>query len=79
VHPVEIALALLGLYLLVGLVFAIAFVTKGVRRVDGAAEGSPWSFRLLILPGAAALWPVLLRRWLASGHAGDGAEGGEHG
>ena len=31
------------------------------------ADGATWGFRLLILPGAAALWPVLLSRWLRAG------------
>jgi hypothetical protein len=53
-----------GCYLAAGLVFALAFVTTGVQRVDPAARGAPWGFRLLILPGAAALWPLLLARWL---------------
>ena len=55
---------LFGIYAAVGLLFAIAFVTKGVARVDSMAAGAGWGFRLLILPGAAALWPLLLRRWL---------------
>jgi hypothetical protein len=53
-----------GLYAAVGVLFAIAFVVKGVERVDPVAAGAGWGFRLLILPGAAALWPLLLRRWL---------------
>ena len=55
---------LFGIYATVGLLFAIAFVTKGVARVDPVAAGAGWGFRLLILPGAAALWPLLLGRWL---------------
>lgn len=56
-------LLLLGLYLGIGLLFAIAFVTKGVQRIDAGAKDSGWGFRLLILPGSVALWPWLLRRW----------------
>ena len=55
---------LFGIYAAVGLLFAIAFVTKGVAHVDSMAADAGWGFRLLILPGAAALWPLLLRRWL---------------
>ena len=53
-----------GVYLAIGLVFALAFVTVGVQRVDPAARGGTWGFRVLILPGAAALWPMLLARWV---------------
>ncbi|MEP7337207.1 MAG: hypothetical protein ABI977_05635 [Acidobacteriota bacterium] len=52
------------MYAAVGLVLAIIFVLFGLGRIDESAKGAPVFFRLLILPGAAALWPVLLRRWL---------------
>ena len=61
---VQIAVAVAGIYALTGLLFAIAFVALGVRRVDPAASGSSIAFRLIILPGVAALWPVLLGRWI---------------
>lgn len=53
-----------GLYLGVGLLFGIAFVTRGAQRIDPQAEGGSWGFRLAILPGCAALWPLLALRWL---------------
>jgi hypothetical protein len=60
-------LVLLGsLYLLVGLVFAGYFVARGAGRLDPVASHGTWGFRLLILPGALALWPVLLVRLLRS-------------
>jgi len=55
----------LGTYALVGMLFAIAFVTVGVRRVDSGAEGTGVGFRLVILPGSIAFWPLLLRRWIS--------------
>ena len=51
-------------YLITGMVFALFFVTRGVDRIDPAAGG--WAFRLIIFPGAVALWPVLAARMLAS-------------
>lgn len=63
----EILVAAAGAHLAAGLAFALAFVTVGVQRVDPAARGAPWGFRLLILPGAVALWPLLLVRWLRAG------------
>ena len=53
------------LYALLGLAFALAFVTIGVQRVDSQATGSRTGFRLLIFLGSAAFWPLLLRRWIA--------------
>ena len=55
----------LYLYGIAGLVFAIAFVTTGVKRIDSQAIGSGVGFRVLIFPGSAALWPLLLRRWVS--------------
>jgi hypothetical protein len=52
-------------YAALGLLFAVCFVAGGARRVDSQAVGAGWGFRLLILPGVAALWPLLLRRWIA--------------
>lgn len=54
----------LGLYALVGAIFALAFVAFGVQRIDPEAKGSGVGFRLLIFPGSAAFWPLLLRRWI---------------
>jgi membrane protein implicated in regulation of membrane protease activity len=55
----------LYLYGIAGSVFAIAFVTIGVKRIDSQAIGSGVGFHVLIFPGAAALWPILLRRWIS--------------
>jgi hypothetical protein len=55
----------LGVYAGLGLLFAIAFVTRGVGRIDPAAKGASWGFRLIVTPGVVALWPLLLRRWAA--------------
>lgn len=65
----DITLAILGLaaaYALIGVVVGGAFVIVGVSAVDPAAagRGAPWSFRLMILPGAAALWPIVLLKWI---------------
>jgi hypothetical protein len=58
----------LGAYLASGIVFALAFVWFGAGRVDAHAKEGTWGFRLLIIPGAAALWPLLLSRWLCGIH-----------
>jgi hypothetical protein len=62
-HPVVACLlSLLALYAAIGAVTAVAFALFGVTRVQGAAV-SPGA-RILILPGAMALWPYVLLRWL---------------
>ena len=57
-------LILCAAYLGCGLIFAVAFTLKGAGRTNPHATNGSWGFRLLILPGAAALWPCLLRTWL---------------
>jgi hypothetical protein len=54
----------LALYATLGAVFAIVFLIGGIQRVDSQARGAGIGFRLIILPGVAALWPLLLQRWL---------------
>jgi hypothetical protein len=51
-------------YAVAGLVTAIAFVVFGVARV--LPENMPVTLgaRILLVPGAAALWPFVLGRWL---------------
>jgi hypothetical protein len=60
---IEIGLALGLTYTATGLVVGLVFVTVGVARIDPAARGTSVAFRLLILPGSAALWPVLVAKW----------------
>jgi hypothetical protein len=63
---VEILVGTLAVYALVGVLFAAAFVAAGIGRVDPVAQHAPLGFRLIVMPGVAALWPLLLRRWLRS-------------
>lgn len=63
--PQPISLYLVALvYGGVGLLFALYFAARGAAKLDPAAEGAPIGFRMLILPGAAALWPLLLAKLL---------------
>lgn len=54
----------LEVYLAAGLAFAVPFVVRGAGRIDPRARDGTIGFRLLILPGSAALWPLLALRWL---------------
>jgi hypothetical protein len=58
-----------GLYAAVGAVFAGYLLLRGLRRFDPAAAHAGWGFKLLILPGTIALWPLLWRRLRAGGPA----------
>ena len=70
-------LILLGAYLACGLVFAVPFALVGVKAIDPHATHGSWGFRVLIIPGTMAFWPVLLRRW-ARGVQGPSGECNAH-
>ena len=63
-------------YLWLGVIFAVPFVLFLVRRIDPAATNSTWGFRLILVPSAVWLWPLLALR-LARG-AGPTQEANEH-
>jgi len=50
------------LYIVIGVVTGIAFVTAGVARILPHASVTAGA-RVLWLPGAAILWPYVLMRW----------------
>lgn len=58
-----------GAYLAVGAVFALLFAWRGAAVIDHAASSTGLGFRLLVIPGAALLWPWLARKW-ARGDSG---------
>ena len=54
-------LALAG-WLALGLVIGLGVILFGLKRLTPAASHMPLRVWLLILPGLAALWPVVLLR-----------------
>jgi len=54
-------------YAALGAAFALAFLAFGVDRIDHGAKGAGLLFRLMIVPGLIALWPLMLLRWIAGG------------
>ena len=38
------------IYLVIGLLFGLWFVTIGVTKLDDGAKGTSWHFRLILLP-----------------------------
>lgn len=59
-----IILYLIMVYLILGIVFALWFITRLVYKVDEGAMDAPWSFKLIIFPGCVVLWPLLLKKYL---------------
>jgi len=71
----ETVLRVLEGYMAVGAVVALAFALLGVGRVDPGARGLSVGnvvFRLMILPGATALWPLIVARWIGAGRRRNG-------
>lgn len=54
------------IHLVLGVLFAAAFIARGATQIDAAANHSRWTFRAIILPGAALLWPLMLAKWLGA-------------
>lgn len=59
----EFFILLFEIYFVLGLLFALFFVAKGVGKIDPTAKAGTLGFRLLIIPGALAFWPLLAKRW----------------
>ena len=65
-HPVvAFVLIALAAYAAIGVVTALAFAAFGATRVQPMAL--TLGARILIVPGAAALWPYVLARWIKAG------------
>lgn len=62
-HFAQLVLLLAAAYCSVGLLWAVFFVIRGVGLVDSATHGATRLFRILILPGSAVLWPLVLAWW----------------
>ena len=60
---IEWGLTGLGIYLVIGFLFAVPFAFTGAKKIDPSAAEGTWGFKLLIIPGSMVFWPLLLRRW----------------
>lgn len=58
----EIVWLSLAAYLWVGLCLAVSTLLFGLRQLETGAAAMPLGVRLLILPGLAALWPLVIAR-----------------
>lgn len=54
----------IAVYLSIGLLFAVPFVSRGVNSIDEGAVNAGWGFRLIIIPGTVLFWPALLNKWM---------------
>jgi hypothetical protein len=61
---VEIILIIVAVYLLLGVLFVVPFLTRGLTKVDDGAHGGTIGFKIIIMPGVIVFWPVLLGKWM---------------
>lgn len=52
------------IYLVLGALFTIPFLLRGIFAIDHRVKGSSWGFYIIIIPGVILLWPVLLTKWI---------------
>ena len=64
---IEVILIIVLIYLLLGVLFVIPFLLKGLIKVDESAHGGTIGFKIIIIPGVIVFWPVLLNKWMKSG------------
>ncbi len=57
----------LGLYLAIGLCVGAAFAFFGAGRAVAPRADISAPARVLLIPGAMVLWPLVLARWLGGG------------
>ncbi|MEM7298530.1 MAG: hypothetical protein AAF391_09730 [Bacteroidota bacterium] len=61
---IDIFLAGLALYVIIGVLFSIYFYLKGADKIDEGTSGTPWHFKLIIFPGVVLFWSALLIKLL---------------
>jgi hypothetical protein len=58
-------LSVAAAYAACGVVVAALFLARWCKMFDPSAIGGTWGFRVLIVPGIVALWPVILAKVLS--------------
>jgi hypothetical protein len=61
-----ILLQAVALYVVAGIVIAATFLAFGVTRVLTTRSTVTLGARIVLFPGAVALWPYVFIRWLKS-------------
>ncbi len=59
----SILLIIAAMYMVLGNVFSILFLWKGLDKVDPGTKDSGIIFKLLLYPGMTIFWPFFLTKW----------------
>lgn len=62
-----------AIYVACGLVVAVLFLARWGKTFDPSAAHGSWGFRVLVVPGIVALWPVILAKVPAVARGGSAA------
>jgi len=57
--------SILGIYFTIGIVFSLVFFVIGYKKLLPESEGTRFWVRILWMPGATAIWPILIYKWLS--------------
>lgn len=57
-----ISLAIDGffVYIAIGLLFSLWFVFAGAKKIDDGMADTPFHFKLILIPGAVFMWPLMV-------------------
>lgn len=61
-NEAEAILFFLKIWMIIGAVIAVVFLTIGIDRIDEDAQGA-YVFRPLLVPALLVIWPLVLWRW----------------
>ena len=59
-----ILINVIGMYMIIGAIFSIVFLWRGIAILDKGTKDSGIFFRLLLVPGILVFWPKFLVRWI---------------
>ena len=65
-NVIDLFLLILGVYVTLGLLFAIFFVFVGGTKIDPLLKDSKKRFRIILFPGIIAIWPFLVAKLFKS-------------
>lgn len=63
-HLFAVLVNVAAVYAGCGVIVAVLFLARWCQSFDPAAAEGSWGFRVLIVPGIIALWPVILAKVL---------------
>lgn len=67
---IDVLLIMVGVYFTIGVLFAFILAAGPIKTIDTVVADSPLRFRLVAIPGMAALWPIMANKLRAAKKVG---------